>query len=82
MICPGYNICIIPPHIHIHLELFVRAGIEFINTSGFPGSQGIVVAGIHATGVNTPDFAAVAAATAGLDMVLHIPKDIMLSIGT
>jgi hypothetical protein len=46
-----------------------------------PGVHGDVVTGTHGAGLNTPSLAAVAAATVGFDMVPHIPKVGMLTIG-
>lgn len=46
-----------------------------------PGVHGAVVTGTHGAGENAPSLAAVAAATAGLDIVPHIPKLGMLTIG-
>jgi hypothetical protein len=46
-----------------------------------PGTHGAGITGTQADGVNTPSLAAVAAATAGLLMVLHIPKGKMFFIG-
>jgi hypothetical protein len=54
---------------------------------GVVGIHGDATAGIHAIGVNvnTPNAAAVAAAvaaaTAGLETVVHIPNDKIFSIG-
>ena len=39
-------------------------------------------AGVHGAGVKAPDLAAVAAATAGLAIEPHIPKDGMFVSGT
>jgi hypothetical protein len=50
-------------------------------TFAAPGVQGAVVAGTHGAGEKTPSLAAVAAATTGLDIVPHIPKVGMLTIG-
>jgi hypothetical protein len=50
-------------------------------TLAAPGVQGDVVAGTHGAGEKTPSLAAVAAATTGLDIVPHIPKVGMLTIG-
>jgi hypothetical protein len=47
-----------------------------------PGVHGAVVIGTQGAGVNTPSFAAVAAATTGFDGVPHIPNVGMLAIGT
>lgn len=44
------------------------------NTFGFPGTQGAMVIGIQGMGVKTPSAAAVAAATMGLAMLMHVPK--------
>ena len=46
-----------------------------------PGVQGEVVTGTQGVGVNAPSLAAVAAATAGLDIVPHIPNVGMLTMG-
>lgn len=46
-----------------------------------PGVHGDVVTGTQGAGLNTPSLAAVAAATAGLDIVPHIPNVGMLTIG-
>ena len=53
-----------------------------IVTIGEPGAQGAGVTGTHGIGVNTPKAAAVADATAGLAMDMHMPKGGMLVIGT
>jgi hypothetical protein len=47
-----------------------------------PGVHGVLTAGTHGAGVNAPDAAAVAAATAGLAIAPHIPNDGMLTSGT
>jgi hypothetical protein len=46
-----------------------------------PGIQGAEVTGIHGMGVSTPIAAAVAAATWGLAMDMHMPKGAMFTIG-
>ena len=46
------------------------------------GVHGVLTAGVHGAGVNAPDLAAVAAATAGLAIALHIPNDGMFVSGT
>jgi hypothetical protein len=46
-----------------------------------PGVHGAVVTGTQGAGLNTPSLAAVAAATTGFDIVPHIPKVGMLTIG-
>src|ERR1700744_6089899 len=50
-------------------------------TLAAPGVHGDVVTGTHGAGVNAPSLAAVAAATVGFDIVPHIPKVGMLTIG-
>jgi hypothetical protein len=47
----------------MHLDTFVNAGWPPITTVGDPGAHGDAVAGMHGCGVNTPNAAAVAAAT-------------------
>ena len=42
---------------------------------------GLYATGMHGCGVSTPNAAAVAAATCGLAMLMHIPNGIMLTIG-
>jgi hypothetical protein len=54
---------ITPPQVHMHLDRFVNVGWPPITTVGDPGVHGDAVAGIHGCGVNTPNAAAVAAAT-------------------
>jgi hypothetical protein len=63
-----------PPHIHMHVETAVRAGIFPTNTVGDPGTHGVAVTGMQGMGVKTPIAEAVAAATAGLEGVIHTPK--------
>jgi hypothetical protein len=46
-----------------------------------PGVHGDVVTGTQGAGVKAPSLAAVAAATVGFDMVPHMPKVGMLTIG-
>jgi S-adenosylmethionine synthetase len=70
-----------PPQVHINLLVLFRAGLYLIVTVAEPGIQGAVVTGTHGAGVGTPSAAAVAAATAGLDWVVHIPKGIIFFIG-
>jgi len=48
---------------------------------GAPGTQGAGVFGIQGIGVNTPNAAAVAAATSGFAMELHIPNGNTFTIG-
>jgi len=48
---------------------------------GAPGVHGVLTAGLHGAGVKAPDFAAVAAATAGLAIDPHIPNEGMFVNG-
>lgn len=52
-----------------------------INDFGEPGTQGATVLGIQGMGVSTPKAAAVAAATIGLAIELHIANGGILAIG-
>lgn len=70
-----------PPHIHIQVDVLLRAGILPISTVGEPGTQGELVAGTQGAGVNTPRAADVAAATAGLAIDKHIPNVGIFIIG-
>ncbi len=72
---------ITPPQVHMHLQVLFKAGVPPIITVGEPGAQGAVVTGIHGCGVSTPDAAAVAEATCGLDGVVHMPKGAMFIMG-
>ncbi len=58
------------------------AGSFAISALEAPGVQGADVAGTHGIGVSVPPAAAVAEATEGLLGLEHIPKDMMLVIGT
>jgi hypothetical protein len=78
---PGSEIVIRPPHMHSAVQPVWRAGWPFTITLVAPGVHGELVAGTHGAGVNTPLAAAVAAATAGLDGVEHIPNVGMLTVG-
>jgi hypothetical protein len=71
-----------PPQQHMHLEVLLRAGIPPIITVGEPGTHGAVVTGTQGIGVSTPMAAAVADATVGLAIEVHIPNGGMLVIGT
>ena len=73
---------ITPSHVHIHLEVSLRARVLLISTFEDPGVQGTGVTGIQGIGVNTPKAAAVAVATAGLAREAHMPNDGILIRGT
>lgn len=65
----------------MHLEELFKAGMLATSTVGEPGAQGAATAGVQGIGVRTPKAAAVADATAGLAMELHIPKGAMFKKG-
>jgi hypothetical protein len=69
-----------PPQAQLHMEVLLRAGIPPIMQVAEPGAQGIVT-GIQGMGVRTPSAAAVAAATVGLAIDMHIPNGGMLTMG-
>jgi hypothetical protein len=71
-----------PPQVQLQVQLWSRAGMFRIVTIGAPGTHGAGVTGTHGIGVKTPDAAAVAVATVGLLMELHIPNVGMLTMGT
>lgn len=52
-----------------------------MSTVGDPGTHGAAVTGTQGWGVSTPLLAAVAEATAGLDVVVHIPKGKIFTLG-
>jgi hypothetical protein len=64
----------------MHLDVLLSAGIPPIMHVAEPGAHGMVT-GTHGIGVNTPKAAAVAEATVGLAMEVHMPKVGMLVIG-
>jgi len=64
----------------MHLEVLFSAGIPPTRIVGEPGTHGAVT-GMQGIGVNTPNAAAVAAATVGLAMELHMPNGGILAIG-
>jgi hypothetical protein len=65
----------------MHLLLLFKAGKFAIITVAEPGVQGAGITGVQGIGVNTPNAAAVAAATAGLAGDLHIAKGGMFTKG-
>ena len=64
---PGKLTEMFPPQAHMHLPLSKSAGIMH-TFSCPPGAQGAVMTGMQGIGVSTPQAAAVAAATWGLDI--------------
>lgn len=71
---PGKPIVMTPPQLHMQVHVLLSAGIPPIMQVADPGVQGEVVTGMQGIGVNTPNAAAVADATVGLAMDMHIPK--------
>jgi predicted DNA repair protein MutK len=65
----------------MHWEVLLSAGIPPIITVAEPGVHGVVT-GMQGIGVSTPKAAAVADATIGLAMDMHMAKGGMLVIGT
>jgi hypothetical protein len=65
----------------MHFDELLRAGMLDTSTVGEPGAHGAAVTGMHGMGVSAPSAAAVAAATIGLAIELHIPKGKMFIIG-
>jgi hypothetical protein len=61
--------------------MLFNAGKLLINTVGAPTIQGATVTGTQGMGVRTPNAAAVAAATVGLESVVHILNGGILAIG-
>jgi hypothetical protein len=84
MVCtvPGKVTLIIPPQAQLQTAPEQTAGVPPINVVAVGGSHGPVGTGTHGIGVSTPRAAAVAAATVGLDRLVHIPKGGMLTNGT
>lgn len=86
-VCPGIVMVITPPHIQLHLSPLAITGPDGKRTLGFEEIHGDTMEGIQGAGVNvkTPKAAAVAEAvalaTAGLDIVEHIPNVITFIIG-
>lgn len=66
----------------MHLHVLFTAGFPPTSTVGEPGAQGAAMTGTQGIGVRTPQAAAVAAATCGFAMEVHIPKGIIFVIGT
>lgn len=82
VVTDGFMIEITPPYRHMQVLVLSSAGMPPIKTVGDPGVHGASVVGIHAAGVKTPSFAAVAAATTGLAMDAQSGNGVMLMNGT
>ncbi len=81
VVCAGDTIEITPPQLHMSLEELLSAGKLAIRTVGEPGAHGAAIAGIQGIGVSTPKAAAVADATVGLAMDVHIANGGIFAIG-
>jgi len=66
----------------MHVQVLFKAGIPPIMQLVEPGVHGEVVTGRQGIGVNTPRAAAVADATVGFAIDVHIPNVGMFFIGT
>ena len=73
---------ITPAYAHSAMHGWVRSGDPPAMTLGSPGVQGPVGTGTQGIGVRVPSAAAVAAATAGLAILLQRIKEGMFNIGT
>ncbi len=72
---------ITPAQLHMHIDALSNAVIFPCVTVIPPGVQGLEVIGMQGIGVNTPNAAAVAAATVGLAMLMHIPNGTIFTMG-
>ncbi len=63
-----------PAKAHMHVHTLLSVGMLLTNTVGLPGIHGATVTGVQGIGVGVPNAAAVAAITAGLVGLVHIPK--------
>jgi hypothetical protein len=66
---------------HIRVETLSKAGALPSITLDAPGTHGEGVTGMHGMGVSTPNAAAVADATSGLDGDMHIPNGMIFVNG-
>lgn len=71
-----------PPQMHISCDTLSSVGKFASRTVGAPAIQGAGVLGMQGMGVKTPKAAAVAAATTGLAGDVHMPKGMILTMGT
>lgn len=79
---PGFTICMTPAQLHMHLHVLLSAGFPPTSTVGDPGAHGAAITGVQGMGVSTPAAAAVADATCGFAIDVHIPNGMILVIGT
>jgi hypothetical protein len=69
-----------PPHEHMHLESVVAIGMLASRTRDAE-IHGVPVTGMQGIGVRTPSAAAVADATVGFAIELHMPNGTMFTMG-
>ena len=81
-VLPGNPIVMRPPHVQLHIDGDVSAGMFPMSVFAAPGFQGPAGTGTHGMGVSTPSAAAVAAATVGFARLMHMPNGGMFIIGT
>jgi hypothetical protein len=79
---PGKPIEMTPPQVHMQVQVLFSAGMPPIMVVAAPGVHGLVVTGMQGMGVKTPRAAAVADATVGLAIDMHMPNGGMLVMGT
>lgn len=65
----------------VSFEILSRDGMFARTTVGAPANQGAGITGMQGMGVNTPRAAAVAAATDGLAIEVHIANGVILTMG-
>ena len=82
VVCPGAVIWMTPPQAHISFDDPFSVGMLPTSIVGEPGAHGAGVTGTHGIGVKAPSAAAVAAATTGLDIELHVPNGGTFTMGT
>lgn len=79
--CPGTATWITPPHRQLSVQVLSSEGWLPSSTVVAPGTHGLTVTGMHGCGVSTPKAAEVAAATAGLARLMHIPNGAIFTMG-
>jgi hypothetical protein len=72
-----------PPKAHINLQVLFKAGFPRIKIVGDPGTQGAGIVGVQGCGFKTPQggMLAVAEATAGFAILVHMANGIMFIKG-
>jgi len=70
-----------PPNAHVAWDALLSAGAFRTRVVGSPGAHGEMLDGMQGIGVRTPRAAAVAPATCGFAMLLHMPNGLMFAMG-